>query len=62
MQVFTCPPYWNLEKYSKDPADLSNMTVEQFEVVYEAVLSESVKLLKENGFFGVVIGEACHDH
>ncbi len=23
--VFTCPPYWNLEKYSDIPADLSNV-------------------------------------
>ena len=32
---FTCPPYYDLEKYSDNEKDLSNMKVEDFDKEYE---------------------------
>src|SRR5574343_498181 len=29
--VFTCPPYYNIEKYSNSPGDLSYMSIENFD-------------------------------
>ena len=58
--VFTCPPYWNLEVYSQNPADLSRMAKAQFEDAYRRILSQSADLLKKNGLFGIVIGVTCH--
>lgn len=55
--VFSCPPYHDLEKYSDDPADLSNMTYDQFIEVYRSVISKSVSKLKNNRFATFVVGE-----
>lgn len=55
--VFTCPPYFNLEKYSDDPNDLSNMDWETFEFMYKQILSNAYYKLKRNAFFGIVIGD-----
>ena len=37
--VFSCPPYWGLERYSDDPADLSNMGCEEFFAAYTAIIA-----------------------
>lgn len=55
--VFSCPPYADLEVYSKDPKDLSNMTYEQFVVKYRAIIAQSVRLLKRGGYAVFVVGE-----
>jgi DNA modification methylase len=55
--VFSCPPYHDLEKYSNDPADLSNMDYEQFFSVYQSIISKSVARLKNNRFACFVVGE-----
>lgn len=55
--VFSCPPYADLEVYSKDPKDLSNMTYEQFVVKYRAIIRECVRLLKPGGYAAFIIGE-----
>ena len=44
--VFSCPPYGNLEKYSDDPADISNMSYEQFLQVYGQIITSSVGRLR----------------
>lgn len=55
--VFTCPPYFDLEQYSKDPADLSNMTWDDFRKAYADVIAEASARLKEDRFACVVIGD-----
>jgi DNA modification methylase len=56
--IFTCPPYADLEVYSQDEADISNMNYEDFNQFYGEILSKSVNKLKDNRFAVVVIGEA----
>lgn len=56
--IFTCPPYYNLEKYSNDPKDLSNLpTYTEFLIKYESILKKSANLLKNNSFFVIVVSE-----
>lgn len=54
--LFTCPPYGNLEIYSDDPADLSNMDEDGFGIAYCEILSNAVTLLKQDRFACVVVG------
>jgi 16S rRNA G966 N2-methylase RsmD len=55
--VFSCPPYADLEVYSNDPRDLSNMEYAGFRQKYRAIIAESVRLLKRGGFAVFVVGE-----
>ena len=55
--LFTCPPYGDLEVYSNDARDLSNMTYEQFRVGYAHAVKDSVKLLKPDRFACIVVGD-----
>ena len=55
--VFTCPPYYDLEVYTDNPKDISNMDVESFDIKYESILQKSVKKLKNNRFYGIVVSE-----
>jgi DNA modification methylase len=55
--VFTCPPYFDLEVYSDDPDDLSNMDWESFLTSYYEIIRKSAKALKEDRFAVFVIGE-----
>lgn len=55
--LLTCPPYADLEVYSDDPKDISNMEYEDFLKVYREILKKSVDKLKENAFCAVVVGE-----
>jgi DNA modification methylase len=55
--VFSCPPYHDLEKYSDDPADLSNMNYEEFIAVYKSIIKKSIALLKDNRFAFFVVGD-----
>jgi len=56
--LFTCPPYYNLEKYSKDERDLSNKaTYSEFLDAYCFILSRSYYTLKENSFAVIVVSE-----
>lgn len=48
--IFSCPPYADLEVYSDDPRDISNMKYEDFKKTYFQIIAESVKLLKYNRF------------
>ena len=54
--VFSCPPYYDLEVYCDDPNDLSNMTHNKFNQVYESIINKSCKLLKNNRFACFVVG------
>ncbi len=55
--MLTCPPYADLEVYSDDPADISNMPWERFLEMYEVILSKAVAKLAEDRFAVVVIGD-----
>lgn len=55
--LLTCPPYGDLEVYSDDPQDISNMNYEDFLVAYRKILHKSVAKLNENAFAAVVVGE-----
>lgn len=55
--VFTCPPYADLEVYSDDARDISNMDYEDFKKVYKNILSIACRKLKKNRFAIIVIGD-----
>jgi hypothetical protein len=55
--VFTCPPYADLEIYSDDPADLSNMPYADFVAGYREVLRQAVDRLAPDRFAVLVVGE-----
>lgn len=55
--VFSCPPYHDLEKYSEDPCDLSNMNYADFLTAYEEIISIACRKLKDNRFAIFVIGD-----
>lgn len=55
--VFSCPPYHDLEKYSDDPADLSNMDYDQFLFCYRDIIFKSMTKLKPNRFACFVVGD-----
>ena len=56
--VLTCPPYYNLEVYSKNPLDISTApTYEKFLKVYRDILVKTATLLKEDCFFVIVVSE-----
>jgi DNA modification methylase len=53
--LFSCPPYFNLEVYSKDKDDLSNMTYDKFLAHYRSIVLKSCKLLKLKSYACFVI-------
>lgn len=55
--VFTCPPYSDLEVYSDNPEDISNMDYEEFAKIYTEILEKSAAKLKNNRFAIVVISD-----
>jgi len=55
--VFTCPPYHDLELYSNDPLDISNMEYWDFLEALHDIITKSVDKLKDNRFFGIVVSE-----
>jgi hypothetical protein len=54
--IFSCPPYYDLEVYSKNPKDLSNMSTEDFNSKYEKIIKNSVEILKNDRFACFVVG------
>lgn len=55
--IMSCPPYADLEVYSDDPADISNMPYEQFLETYRKIIKASCAHLKDNRFAVFVVGE-----
>jgi len=55
--LFTCPPYFNLEKYTDDKDDLSNMEYCEFLKKYNAIICKSVEKLKNNRFACFVVSD-----
>lgn len=55
--VFSCPPYGDLEVYSDDPADLSNMEWDRFREAYRDIVRKSVEALRPDSFAAFVVGD-----
>ena len=55
--IFSCPPYGDLEVYSDDPKDISNMPLEEFIGAYHRIIDRCVANLKENRFAIFVVGD-----
>lgn len=54
--IMTCPPYGDLEKYSDDENDLSNMDADDFDAKYESILNKTASMLKNDRFACIVVG------
>ena len=60
--VFTCPPYYNLEQYTKDPRDLSRLpSYTDFLHKYSSILYKATQCLKNDSFFVIVVSEVRAD-
>ncbi|MBQ9168883.1 MAG: ParB N-terminal domain-containing protein [Oscillospiraceae bacterium] len=55
--MFTCPPYADLEVYSDDPRDISNMEYPEFLEIYREIIKKTAAKLKPNSFAVIVVGE-----
>lgn len=55
--ILSCPPYGDLEVYSDDPRDLSNLEWHTFKAAYGRIVLRSVKTLKPNRFAAFVVGD-----
>lgn len=55
--LFTCPPYGDLEKYTDDPRDLSNMEYSEFIKNYELIIQKGINKLKNDRFAVFVVGD-----
>jgi len=55
--IFSCPPYANLEVYSNDINDLSNMVYAEFLLAYRSIINKAVSKLKAGHFAVFVVGD-----
>lgn len=55
--IFSCPPYADLEVYSDDERDISNMDYEQFKGAYKQIIDIACRKLKNDRFAVFVVGD-----
>ena len=55
--IFSCPPYMDLEVYSDDKSDLSNMSDVQFIEKYNSIIHKACSKLKVGSFACFVVGD-----
>jgi 16S rRNA G966 N2-methylase RsmD len=55
--IFSCPPYADLEVYSDDPRDISNMNYNDFCETYKKIIDVACKKLKDDRFAVFVVGD-----
>jgi hypothetical protein len=55
--VFSCPPYADLEVYSDDESDLSNMSYVDFLSAYREIIAKSCARLRDDRFACFVVGD-----
>lgn len=55
--VFSCPPYADLEVYSDDTRDLSNMPYADFRTLHAEIIAKACARLRDNRFAVWVIGD-----
>jgi DNA modification methylase len=56
--IFTCPPYWNLEKYSNNPNDMS--TIENYDVFLDEmknVYKKCLSFMHDNSYACFVVSD-----
>lgn len=56
--IFSCPPYADLEVYSHEEGDISNMDYPDFREAYWQIIERSCALLKPDRFAVFVVGDA----
>jgi len=61
--IFSCPPYYDLEQYSDDDADLSNASdYDSFILGYRQIIQTSVDRLRPDSFACFVVGDIRDNH
>ena len=55
--IISCPPYYDLERYSDDPRDLSTMSYERFLEVYRTIIKATCSMLKNDRFVVWIVGD-----
>lgn len=55
--IFSCPPYFDLEKYSDLPNDASNQDYQGFIQILDNAFTGAIKCLKENRFAVIVMSD-----
>ncbi len=55
--IFSCPPYFDLEIYSDNEKDLSNMCYDDFLKSYRKIINDAVSMLKDDRFACFVVGD-----
>lgn len=61
--IFSCPPYFDLEKYSDNPLDASNQSnYQDFLKILDNAFTSSIKCLRENRFAVVVMSNVRWDN
>jgi DNA modification methylase len=55
--LFSCPPYGDLEVYSDDERDISNMEYDDFLKAYGEIISKAIKKLKNDRFAVFTVGD-----
>lgn len=55
--ALSCPPYGDLEQYSDDPRDLSNMAHAEFEDAHWRIIGATLELLARDAFACWVVGD-----
>ena len=61
--IFSCPPYYDLEQYSDDDADLSNAgDYDSFILSYREIIQTSVDRLRPDSFACFVVGDIRDGH
>lgn len=55
--IFSCPPYHDLEQYTDDPGDLSNMSWSIFKERYREIIAKCILRLNNNRFACFVVSE-----
>ena len=59
--IFSCPPYHDLEQYTDDPSDLSNMSWNTFKEKYREIIAKCILKLNNNRFACFVVSEIRDD-
>lgn len=55
--ILTCPPYVDLEKYSDDPRDISNMDYAEFISTFSAIMQKSISKLRKDAVLAIVVSD-----
>lgn len=55
--IISSPPYYDLEEYSDNPADMSTLSMAEFDKKYAEVIKKAAKTLKPGCFAAYIVGE-----